>query len=126
IMRATVVEEIVGDDAVAGVRLRDARSGVKRDTPLSGVFVYVGLEPNTAFLRGTLALDPTGHIETDIQMRCSVAGIFAAGDIRKGSVAQLAAVAGGGETAGVAPLRHLGDRGRSRPRGSPPRRPQLH
>ena len=110
IMLDTVVEEIVGDDAVAGVRLRDARSGVKRDMPLSGVFVYVGLEPNTAFLRGTLALDPTGHIETDIQMRCSVAGIFAAGDIRKGSVAQLAAVAGDGATAAITACRYLGAR----------------
>jgi len=102
-----VVEEIVGDDAVAGVRLRDAASGARWDTPLQGVFIYVGLEPNTAFLRGILALDPAGHIETDIQMRSSVAGIFAAGDIRKGSVAQLAAVAGDGATAAIAACRYL-------------------
>jgi len=117
----TVVEEIIGDDAVAGVRLRDARNGARRDAPLKGVFVYVGLEPNTSFLRGTLALDPTGHIETDIQMRSSVAGIFAAGDIRKGSVAQLAAVAGDGATAAIAVCRYLGARASAGPVGASPR-----
>jgi len=57
-----------------------------------------------------LALDPAGHIETDILMRCSVAGVFAAGDIRKGSVRQLAAVAGDGATAAVAAYRYLNTR----------------
>jgi len=65
------VEEIVGTDAVSAVaacatsRRRNAPAGVR------GVFVYVGLEPNTTFLRGVLALDATGHIETDINMRTS-------------------------------------------------------
>jgi thioredoxin reductase (NADPH) len=101
----TVVEEIVGEDAVAAVRLRDLANATTRNQDLRAVFTYVGLEPNTAFLRGTLALDPAGHIETDITMRSSVAGIFAAGDIRKGSVAQLAAVAGDGATAAIAAWR---------------------
>jgi thioredoxin reductase (NADPH) len=74
---------------------------------VKGVFVYVGLEPNTAFLRGLLALDATGHIETDINMRTSLAGVFAAGDIRRHSVAQLAAAAGDGATAAVSAFRYL-------------------
>jgi thioredoxin reductase (NADPH) len=57
-----------------------------------------------------LALDLMGHIETDTMMRTSVAGIFAAGDIRKSSVAQLAAVAGDGATAAVAAFRYLAAR----------------
>lgn len=108
---STVVEEIMGDDAVSAVRLRDLASGSTRSHSLKAVFIYVGLEPNTAFLRGTVALDPAGHIETDIMMRSSVAGIFAAGDIRKGSVAQLAAVAGDGATAAIAAVRYLKTRG---------------
>jgi thioredoxin reductase (NADPH) len=108
IMLNTVVEEIAGEDAVTAVRLRDLTSGTVRSQNLKAVFIYVGLEPNTAFLRDTLALDPAGHIETDIMMRTSVAGIFAAGDIRKGSVAQLAAVAGDGATAAIAACRYLG------------------
>ena len=104
----TIVEEIVGEAAVSGVRLRDARTGSTRLEAVKGVFVYVGLEPNTAFLRGVLALDAAGHIETDINMRTSVAGIFAAGDIRKNSVAQLAAAAGDGATAAISAFRYLG------------------
>ncbi len=103
----TTVEEIVGDDAVTGVRLRDLKTGSTRLQPVKGVFVYVGLAPNTAFLRGALALDAAGHIETDINMRTSVAGIFAAGDIRKHSVAQLAAAAGDGATAAISAFRYL-------------------
>jgi thioredoxin reductase (NADPH) len=103
----TSVEEIVGDDAVTGVRLRDAKTVSTRLQTIKGVFVYVGLEPNTAFLRGVLALDAAGHIETDINMRTSVAGIFAAGDIRKHSVAQLAAAAGDGATAAISAFRYL-------------------
>jgi thioredoxin reductase (NADPH) len=107
----TTVEEIVGEDAVTGVRVRDAKTGSTRLQPVKGVFVYVGLEPNTAFLRGVLALDATGHIETDINMRTSVAGIFAAGDIRKHSVAQLAAAAGDGATAAISAFRYLDRQG---------------
>ena len=103
----TVVEEILGEEAVAAVRLRDVTNGATRIENLKAVFVYVGLEPNTAFLRSALRLDPTGHIETDAMMRTSVAGIFAAGDIRTNSVAQLAAVAGDGATAAVASYRYL-------------------
>jgi len=65
----------------------------------------------TAFLRGMLALDSSGRIETDIMMRTSVEGIFAAGDIRKDSVALLAAAAGDGATAAIAAFRYLKPRG---------------
>jgi thioredoxin reductase (NADPH) len=108
---SSAVEEIIGTDSVSGVRLRDLAAGTSHERAVKGVFVYVGLEPNTAFLRGAVALDPAGHIETDIVMRTSVPGIFAAGDIRAHSVAQLAAVAGDGTTAAVAAWRYLQERG---------------
>lgn len=105
IVPGTAVEEILGDSAVTGVRVRGPDgSGVHT---AAGVFIYVGLEPNTEFLRGLLALDTGGHIETDLNMRTSVEGIFAAGDIRKSSVAQLAAAAGDGATAAIAAYRYL-------------------
>jgi thioredoxin reductase (NADPH) len=107
IVRRTVVEEIVGAGAVAGVRLRDLASDTARMQEVRGVFVYVGLEPNTAFLRSVLKLDGAGHIETDINMRTSLAGVFAAGDIRQHSVAQLAAAAGDGATAAISAFRYL-------------------
>src|SRR6516165_1747498 len=100
-----LVEEILGDDTVTGVRLRAGGTAQVRRT--AGVFIYVGLEPNTAFLRGLLALDVCGHIKTDANMRTSVEGIFAAGDIRKSSVALIAACAGDGATAAVSAFRYL-------------------
>ena len=107
ILLDTVVEEIVGGDAVSGVRLRDQKSGEARLQPVKGVFVHVGLEPNTMFLQGLVALDGAGYIETDAMMRTSRPGLFAAGDIRKGSVALIAAVAGDGATAAVSAVRYL-------------------
>jgi thioredoxin reductase (NADPH) len=107
IVLQTVVEEIVGESAVTGVRLRAVDTGRTRAEAVDGVFVYVGLEPNTAFLQGVLALDNAGHIETDINMRTSLAGVFAAGDIRAHSVAQLAAAAGDGATAAISAFRYL-------------------
>lgn len=109
IVPSTAVEEIFGDDSVSGVRLRDLTSRTVRDHAVKGVFIYVGLEPNSAFVRG-VAVDPAGHIDTDIMMRTSVPGIFAAGDIRAHSVAQLAAVAGDGATAAIAAWRYLKER----------------
>jgi thioredoxin reductase (NADPH) len=107
----TEVVDILGEDSVTGLLLRDTVSGETREEALSGVFVFVGLEPNTAFVRGVLELDDAGHIKTDILMRTSVPGIFAAGDIRQASVAQLVSAAGDGATAAVAAYRYLQGRG---------------
>jgi thioredoxin reductase (NADPH) len=106
----TSAEEILGEAAVTGVRLRAGATGASRILDLRGVFIHVGLEPNTQFLRGLLKLDPAGHIETDIMLRTSVEGIFAAGDVRAHSVAQLAAAAGDGATAALAAFRYLAQR----------------
>jgi thioredoxin reductase (NADPH) len=104
---ATTVEEIIGDGKVTGVRLKDVASGAARDEPFDGFFVFVGLEPNTAFLGGLVTLDSAGHIITDLMMRTSLDGVFAAGDIRAQSVRLLAASAGDGATAAVSAYRHL-------------------
>ena len=103
----TFVEEILGGKSVTGAKLRDVPSGATRELPVRGVFVSVGLEPNTGFLRGVVALDTAGHIETDTMMQTSCPGVFAAGDIRKGSVALLAACAGDGTTAAIAAVHYL-------------------
>jgi len=103
----TVVEEILGDGAVAGVRVRDLTSGTVREETLAAAFVFVGLEPNSRFLADRVRCDAAGHIETDILMQTSLAGVFAAGDIRSKSVRLLAACAGDGATAAVSAHRYL-------------------
>jgi thioredoxin reductase (NADPH) len=101
----TELSEIRGSDAVTGIAVQS--NGSSRELDVSGVFVFVGLEPNTAWLRDTLELDPAGHIVTDLHLQTSAQGVFAAGDIRAASAGLLAAVAGDGATAAVSAHRYL-------------------
>lgn len=95
----TTVEEIMGDASVTGARLRDTATGVDQVLDAEGVFVFIGLMPNTAFLGPLADLDGQGRISVDAHMRTSRPGILAAGDIRSDSAAMLAASAGDGVTA---------------------------
>ena len=103
----TIVEEILGDNSVTGVRVRDLATDATSVLETSAVFIYIGLEPNTAFLRDTVLLDDTGHIPTDIWMRTELPGVFAAGDVRSDSASQAIAAAGDGATAAIAARRYL-------------------
>jgi thioredoxin reductase (NADPH) len=103
----TIVEEVLGESTVAGLRLRDLVTGEVEAIDTGAVFVYVGLEPNTAFLAGRLPLDDAGRIPTDVCMRTGVAGIFAAGDIRSDSASQAVTAAGDGATAALTAHRYL-------------------
>jgi thioredoxin reductase (NADPH) len=105
----TVVDEIVGGETVAGVRARNAATGAATELEVSGVFVYVGLAPNTSFLQGRLNLDDTGRILTDGWMRTELRGVCAAGVARAGSAGRAVASAGDGTTAAIAADRYLGD-----------------
>lgn len=89
------VEEIVGASGVTGVRLR----GAAQPLDARAVFTYIGLEPNTAFLAGRLALDAAGRIPTDAAMATRSEGIFAAGLARAGSPGRAIASAGEGAVA---------------------------
>jgi thioredoxin reductase (NADPH) len=93
----TELVEVTGADTVSGVVLRS--KGETRAQELSGVFIFVGLEPNTAWLRGVVELDPTGHVVVDQHLQTSIPGVFAAGDIRQGSARQLVSAAGDGASA---------------------------
>jgi thioredoxin reductase (NADPH) len=104
---STVIEEILGENTVSAVRLRDMRTDAVSVWETAAVFVYVGLEPNTVFLRDVLRLDGSGHIPTDIWMRTELPGLFAAGDVRADSASQAIAAAGDGATAAVAAHRYL-------------------
>ena len=101
----TELVEIVGRDTVNAVKLRE--NGAARVRDVAGVFIFVGLEPNTAFLRDVLALDPAGHAVVDAHLQTSMPGVFAAGDIRQGSSRQLVAAAGDGASAAVSAARYL-------------------
>jgi thioredoxin reductase (NADPH) len=97
-----VVEEILGDTGVTGVRVRETARNEAADLEAAGVFVYIGLQPNTAFLNGRLILDPAGRIPTDGSMRTALPGVFAAGSVRAGWAGRAVASAGEGAAAALA------------------------
>ncbi|MBM3157457.1 MAG: thioredoxin-disulfide reductase [Chloroflexi bacterium] len=103
----TVLESITGDSQVRGLQLRNVKTGAKSNLPVSGVFIAVGLKPNTEYLKGLLALSEGGFILVDGQMETNVPGIFAAGDIRAGSIRQVIAAAGDGAIAAISAERFL-------------------
>ena len=103
----TEVTALLGDTMLEGVNTRHTGSGETSQVDLAGLFVFVGLEPNTGFLDGVVPLDAAGHIDTDIWMRTPAKGIFAVGDIRQNSAALLASSAGDGATAAVAAKRYV-------------------
>ena len=103
----TEVTALLGDTLLEGVSTRYTKSSETTRVDLSGLFVFVGLQPNTDFLEGIVPLDNAGHVETDIWMRTPAKGIFAVGDIRQDSAALLASSAGDGATAAVAAKRYM-------------------
>ena len=103
----TVVEEVLGDDTVSGVRARELTNGKSADVELAGLFVYVGLQPNTALLKNLVCLSDTGHVPTDNWMKTARDGLYAAGDIRQDSAAQAITSAGDGATAAIATYRYI-------------------
>ena len=86
---------------VDGVSLLQTLSGESKRVNIDGVFIFVGLIPNTDYLQNILETDESGHIKTDINLQTSEKGIFAAGDIRANSASQLISSAGDGVTAAV-------------------------
>ena len=105
----TVVTEIIGDAAVAGVRLQDTRTGASSDLDAAALFAYVGLQPNIGCLDDRINLDSDGRIPTDLSMRTELTGVCAAGNVRSFSPCRGASAAGDGASAAIAADRYLAD-----------------
>ena len=97
------VEEIVATDkAVSGVRVKQKATGAERIIETDGVFVFIGLLPNTAFLAGSgVELDEVGLIKSDANLQTAVPGVFVAGDVRSHATMQIASAVGDGATAAL-------------------------
>lgn len=92
----SIVTEVVGDGAVTGVHLRNVKTGEEQLLPTSGIFVAIGHEPNTGFLKGQLELTENGYIVTDPDGLSSVRGVWAAGDVADWTYRQIATSVGAG------------------------------
>lgn len=99
--------EITGEDQVSGLVVENLETGTEEQIEVSAVFIYIGYTPSTDFLEGFLELDQAGYIVTDRQMRTSVPGVFAAGDVRADNLAQVAVAVGDGAKAAVAVREYL-------------------
>jgi alkyl hydroperoxide reductase subunit F len=100
--------EVTGDGSkVNGLIYRDRNSGEERRIELEGVFVQIGLVPNTDWLRGTLALSPRGEIQVDARGQTSTPGVFAAGDATTAPFKQIIVAMGDGAKAALAAFDHL-------------------
>jgi thioredoxin reductase (NADPH) len=104
-----VVEEILGDDVVKGVRVRNLATDEVLQIDLTGIFVYIGMQPNTALLKDIVRLSDTGHVPTDGWMKTERDGLYAVGDIRQDSASQAITSAGDGATAAVAAYRYINE-----------------
>ena len=95
------VREFIGSDKLEAIMVEHRKTGELEEWHYDGVFVFIGLEPNSDLVRTKVELDPAGFIETDHSLMTSQAGIFAAGDVRHGSTKQAASATGEGATAAI-------------------------
>jgi len=110
----SVVEEIKGNQTVESILVKNVISGEITEVPAEGVFMFIGIEPKTAFLKGVVEMDESGYIAVDeSNLQTSVKGIFAAGDARKKLLRQVATAVGDGATAAFAAEKYLEERGKS-------------
>ena len=100
ILYSHVVKEICGEDNVERLILEDVKTGEKKELPVNGVFIAVGIHPDSELVKGLVDLDPSGYVIADETCASSCPGIFAAGDVRKKPIRQVVtAVADGANAA---------------------------
>ncbi|HXI49158.1 MAG TPA: FAD-dependent oxidoreductase, partial [Steroidobacteraceae bacterium] len=100
--------EIIGDgQRVTGLKYKERSGGEMRGIELAGVFVQIGLIPNTDWLKGTLKLSPRGEVEVDARGQTSVPGVFAAGDCTVVPYKQIVIAVGEGAKASLSAFDHL-------------------
>ena len=103
-----VVEEVLGDNSgVTRVKLKNRKDGSLQDLDVVGMFVAIGVTPKAHFLTDILDLDAEGYILTDSDCRTSIPGVFAAGDVRKKILKQIATAVGDGAIAAIVAEKYL-------------------
>lgn len=102
-----VVTEILGGDAVTGVRLKNTKTGEQIDHPTDGVFVFIGHTPNTELFKGQLDMDERSYLKSDRLMGTNVPGVFVAGEVADPRFRQVITSAGMGAAAAMQAIHFL-------------------
>lgn len=106
----SVVERFNGADELTSLTLRNLKTNRKRDFPVQGAFIYVGLKPNTGFLKDAVHTDEGGYIPTNEKMQTNVPGVYAVGDVRPGALRQVVTAAADGAIAAIQVEHYLASR----------------
>lgn len=111
----TTTDEIIGENNKV-TKLKATKDGEYTEFVTDGVFVFVGLLPNTGFLKGTsIELDEVGFVKTDAGLQTTMRGVFASGDVRSGATMQIASAVGEGATAALKIREYLEGRHKAAP-----------
>jgi len=106
------LDEVLGDEFVTGVRIRDTKDGSTREIPVEALFIAIGHQPNTGLLKGQIELDPTGYIKVEPGgSRTSAEGVFACGDAMDPTYRQAVTAAGTGCMAAIDAERWMAEQG---------------
>jgi thioredoxin reductase (NADPH) len=103
----TIVTEIIGDEAVRAVRLKNVLTGEETERATDGVFIFIGHTPNTSLFKGQLEVDDSGYLVTDKFMKTNIKGVFAAGEVADSHFRQVITSAGMGAAAAMEANRFL-------------------
>lgn len=97
----TVIEDVLGENEVTGLKLKNSKTGEESKLPVTGLFVAIGHSPNTKLFKGQLDLDENGYIVTKGGTKTSIPGVFAAGDVQDHVYRQAITAAGTGCMAAI-------------------------
>ncbi len=103
----SIVEEITGNNTVENIKIKNLKTNEIKILPVSGVFVFIGLVPNTEFLKNIIELNEQGYIKTDNEMNTSKLGIFACGDCVQKKLRQVVTAAGDGALAAYSAMHYI-------------------
>jgi thioredoxin reductase (NADPH) len=108
----SAVDEVLGDEFVTGLRVKNLQTGATSELPIEALFVAIGHQPNTELLRGQLELDDVGYVKVEPGgSRTGIEGVFAAGDVMDPTYRQAVTAAGSGCMAAIDAERWLAAQG---------------
>lgn len=103
----SIAISIIGEAKVEGVKIKDVNTNKEKMLKSEGVFIFVGITPNSEILKGLVKMDEKGYVISDNDMKTSMDGIFACGDVRKKLLRQIVTATGEGATAAFSAQRYV-------------------